>query len=495
MIDLIKSLPSTFRHHFKKWKRAPIAIKLAISIALLIVTGMSFLGFAIMHHQKNELSQQVNTMGNTLARHLAGSASDLVMADDVLGLETLVKNLPDNNVLGVLVIAENGTPLASSGIQPAQALIEMQRKNAAVHQVNAFNWEVFGEDRALISFISPIKYNDLVAGHVVLTFSLNAMQQSLGESRAMIIFITGLTTWLAIGVAFVMSRHLSRPIQQLVIASQEIERGNYTYRLREERNDEIGDLEQAFNQMAAGLLRKTQVENAFSRYVASNVARKIMETPDQIELGGRHVQASIVFADVVGFTSVAENMAPQAVSELLNEYFSYISTISSLYKGHIDKFIGDCAMIVFGVPDDDSDHSFHAVACAVMIRKLVMKLNETRTARGIVPVNFKIGINSGIVVAGNLGSQERMDYTVIGDTVNIASRLSDVAGSNQIVVLDELYQQDQIKQRIIARPFQVIQVRGKQKPVTTWLIDDVSGDDLQVMQTRIDIILEDKLAS
>ena len=98
-------------------------------------------------------------------------------------------------------------------------------------------------------------------------------------------------------------------------------------------------------------------------------------------------------------------------------------------------------------------------------------------------------------MAGNLGSQERMDYTVIGDTVNIASRLSDVAGSNQIVVLDELYQQDQIKQRIIARPFQVIQVRGKQKPVTTWLIDDVSGDDLQVMQTRIDIILEDKLAS
>ena len=126
---------------------------------------------------------------------------------------------------------------------------------------------------------------------------------------------------------------------------------------------------------------------------------------------------------------------------------------------------------------------------------MVMKLNETRAARGIVPVNFKIGINSGIVVAGNLGSQERMDYTVIGDTVNIASRLSDVAGSNQIVVLDELYQQDQIKQRIIARPFQVIQVRGKQKPVTTWLIDDVSGDDLQVMQTRIDIILEDKLAS
>ena len=202
-----------------------------------------------------------------------------------------------------------------------------------------------------------------------------------------------------------------------------------------------------------------------------------------------------MFADVVGFTSVAENMAPQAVSELLNEYFSYISTISSLYKGHIDKFIGDCAMIVFGVPDEDNDHSFHAVACAIMIRKLVMQLNEARVKRGVVPVNFKIGVNSGIVVAGNLGSKERMDYTVIGDTVNIASRLSDVAGSNQIVVLDELYQKQEIKQRIRAQFYKVIQVRGKQKPVTTWLIDDVIGDDLQVMQTRIEIILEDKLAS
>ena len=492
---MLKKLKKTSTHHLKKWKSAPIAIKLAIAIALLIMTGMSFLGFAILHHQKNVLTEQVNTMGNTLARHLAGSASDMVMADDVLGLQTLVKSLPDNNVLGVLVIADNGEILASSGVLPEKELIERQRKTAELRKVTSFEWEASEGSNTLISFISPIEYNGLVAGHVVLTFSRSAMLLSLGESRAMIIFITVLTTWLAIGSAFYMSRHLSQPIQQLVFASQEIERGNYTYRLKEDRKDEIGDLEQAFNQMAAGLLRKTQVENAFSRYVSSNVARKIMEQPDQIELGGRHVHASVVFADVVGFTSVAENMPPQEVSKLLNEYFSYISTISSLYKGHIDKFIGDCAMIVFGAPDEDTDHSFHALACAIMINKLVVQLNNCRIRSGIMPVNFKIGVNSGIVVAGNLGSQERMDYTVIGDTVNLASRLSDVAGSNQIVILDELYQQPEIKARITAQPYKVIQVRGKAKPVTTWLVENVMGEDLQVMQTRIDIILEDKFTS
>lgn len=465
-----------------------------MAITLLIITGMGMLGLAILNHQKNVLSQQIENMGNTLATQMAGSASDLVMADDALGLQTLVKNFPDNNVLGVLVISESGVVLASGGLKPAAELIEKQRKNSLLRQVKTFEWHASTESSVLVSFISPIEYNGLVAGHVVLTFSRSAMQQSLRESRLMIIFITALTTLLAIAVAFVMSRHLTRPIQHLVVASREIEQGNYAYRLSEQRNDEIGDLSLAFNQMAEGLLRKTQVESAFSRYVSSNVARKIMEQPDQIELGGRHVQASVVFADVVGFTSMAENMAPQAVIDLLNEYFSYISAISSLYKGHIDKFIGDCAMIVFGAPYEDKEHVYQAVACAVMIRKLVMKLNETRVSRNLLPVHFRIGVNSGNMVAGNLGSQERMDYTVIGDTVNMASRLSAVAGSDQIVILDEIYKIPEINQRVIAKPFRTIQVRGKQKPVTTWLVEDMKGVYSQIMQTRIDAVLQDKVS-
>lgn len=473
----------------------PIAIKLAMSIALLIGIGMSLMGYAILQHQKNVLTEQVGNMGNTLAKQLASNASDMVMADDLLGLQTLVNGLPDNNVLGVLVVSEKGATLAKSGIQPEALLIEAQRKNALLRQVHEFEWRNPIDANILISFISPIEFNNLVAGHVLLTFSRSAMQLSLRESGLMIIQITMLTTLLAIVVAFVMSRHLSRPIHHLVVASQEIDRGNYAYRLHENRNDEIGELAQAFNQMAEGLLRKTQVESAFSRYVSSNVARKIMETPDQIELGGKHMQASVIFADVVGFTSMAEKMPPHDVIELLNEYFSLISKVSSLHNGHIDKFIGDCAMIVFGAPDEDAEHSFHALACAVMIRKLVTSLNESRIRQGLLPVHFRIGVNSGGVVAGNLGSYERMDYTVIGDTVNLASRLATLAGSDQIVILDELYSQPAIRARLIAHAHQTIQVRGKDKPVTTWLVDDVSGESQQIMQQHIDGMLQERLAS
>jgi uncharacterized membrane protein affecting hemolysin expression len=147
-------------------------------IALLLVSGMSMLGLTVLQHQRNVLSQQVENMGNTLARHLAGSASDMVMADDVLGLQTLVKSLPDNNVLGVLVISEAGMSLASSGLLPDANLVDSQRKKSLLRQVSAFEWREKATDKTLISFMSPIEYNDLVAGYVVLTFSRSAMLES-----------------------------------------------------------------------------------------------------------------------------------------------------------------------------------------------------------------------------------------------------------------------------------------------------------------------------
>ena len=351
------------------------------------------------------------------------------------------------------------------------------------------------ESHELVTFISPVHFNELLAGHALVTFSKSAMVKSLQESKQVIIITTVLMTLLAIFLAFVMSKHLSKPIYNLVDASKAIGDGDFHYRLSERRNDEIGELSLAFNQMADGLLKKSQVENIFSRYVSSSVAKKIMENLDEVELGGKYVNASVLFADIVGFTSMSENMPPQKVASLLNEYFSYISIISQHYNGHIDKFMGDCAMVVFGVPEHDSEHSFHAISCAIMIQKLVKKRNAIREQEGLLPVNFRIGINTGNMVAGNLGSSDRMDYTVIGDPVNLASRLSSVAGSDQIVIMDELYQAEPIRDRIIAHRHETIRVRGKQLPVSTYLVDDIKPEYAQQMEKFIDAILTEYSAA
>jgi len=472
----------------------PIAIKLALAITLLVVSGLSMLGFTILENQKNIMTEQVIGMGTTVATQLANSANEMVLSDDNLGLQTLINNLVDkNNILGAIVLSDKGLAMAKGGTVPGENTIKYQsRKTTEPRQVRYFEWVVNLESdnsHELVTFVTPVHFKNLLAGHVLVTFTKKFMDQSLQESKQVIILITALMTLISIFLAFFMSNHLSKPIHKLVDASKAIGEGNYSFRLNERRNDEIGELATAFNQMADGLLKKSQVENAFSRYVSSSVAKKVMENLESVELGGKHVHASVLFADIVGFTSISENLPPKEIASLLNEYFSYISKISAVYKGHIDKFMGDCAMVVFGVPEHNPNHSFNAVACAVMIQKLVQKLNIQRTKQGKIAVHFRIGINTGNMIAGNLGSDDRMEYTVIGDPVNIASRLSSVASSDQTVIMEELYLQESVKNKIIATMHETISVRGKTKPVSTYFVEELRADYKKSMDETIDKML------
>jgi len=474
--------------------RIPIAIKLALAITLLIVTGMTTLGYTILENQKKIMSELVIGLGTTVVTQLANSSKEMVLSDDTLGLQTLINNLVDKkSILGAVIIADDGQVLATRGSTPGEHTTRLYRKRTtALNQINHFEWRwnfSSKDSHKLVTFISPIHFKELLAGHVMVSFTKNYMVQSLQQSKQVIIIVTILMTVVAIFLAFLMSKHLSKPIYNLVTASKAIGSGDFTFRLSERRNDEIGELALAFNQMADGLLKKSQVENVFSRYVSSSVAKKIMENLEEVELGGKHVNASVLFADIVGFTGISENLPPNEVTNILNEFFSYISQISEFHNGHIDKFMGDCAMVVFGVPENDPDHSFNAIACAIMIQKLVVKLNNIRLKNNQLPIHFRIGVNTGGMVAGNLGSNDRMDYTVIGDPVNLASRLSNIAQSDQIIILDELFHTDSIKARIMARPYKTIAVRGIQKPVSTYLVEDIITDNTS-MDDEIDKLLK-----
>jgi len=469
--------------------RIPIAIKLALAITLLILSGMSTLGFILLENQKTVLSQQINSMGSAIAKQFASSASEMVLSGDSLGLQTLVNNLVDNQqIKGAMILSDKNKIIVKSGQTPSTDFIQHQiDNNKTAHH---FEWNANKNDRdPLICFDSPIKFKQLIAGHIIMTFSKQQMVQSLESSRFVIIFTTVIMSIIAILLAFVMSRHLSKPIYNLVAASKAIGAGDFKYRLNERRNDELGELALAFDQMAQGLYEKAQVEDVFSRYVSSNVAEKILENLDDVELGGKHVNASVLFADIVGFTSISEKLPPQDIASLLNEYFSLISTIAQMHNGHIDKFMGDCAMVVFGVTDHSDHHSLDAINCSIMIRDTISQLNTTRLHHGKIPIHLKIGINSGVMIAGNLGSSDRMEYTVIGDPVNIASRLANIAESGQIIILEELYKTDSVSSQIIANKHKIIRVRGKQDPVSTWLVDNTRPQNQKLMKQQINHIL------
>ncbi len=475
-------------------KYFPIAYKLAIILTILITAGMVLLGLVIVTNQTQLLRHQINGFGQATVSQLGESSKELILSDDLLSLMIVTNNLSANdNILGAMVYSDNGKVLASSGIVPGDDIIQLYARSKQVDELSySVEWVANSQKGKVvdaISFIAPIRFQNVITGHALVTFSKSSLSQAIQQTISAIAGATLFMIFLGIIIAFVMGKKLSRPIHRLMDASKAISNGQYNYHIKERRNDEIGYLTEAFNKMASGLLEKSQVENAFSRFVSTSVAKQIMENLDHIHLGGKHVEGSVLFADIVGFTSYSEKLPPSEVADMLNEYFSYISLASSFYHGTIDKYMGDCAMVIFGIPEANSDHKFHALACAVMIQKLVSRLNAIRIRDGKHAIHFRIGVNSGMMLAGNMGSQERMQYTVVGETVNLASRLHTVAEKDQIIITDMLYHDDDVQWRIQAQRFKSIKLRGISEPVSTYVVTDVNGSYQASMEAQINEIM------
>ena len=178
----------------------------------------------------------------------------------------------------------------------------------------------------------------------------------------------------------------------------------------------------------------SKVKNTFKRYVSKQVVDNLLEDETKLNLGGEEREVTILFTDIRGFTSMSENMEPEQVVMTLNEYFSEMIDIVFKHNGTLDKIIGDELMVVFGAPLAADDDTERALNTAVEMQNKIKELNDIRKQRGEDPVLVGAGINKGFVVSGNIGSRDMMDYTVIGDTVNLGSRLCSAAGPGEIIV-------------------------------------------------------------
>ncbi|MBU0945028.1 MAG: HAMP domain-containing protein [Proteobacteria bacterium] len=448
-----------------KIRSLPITIKLALVITTVIIVGMGLLSLFILGNQSTVFDQQTDAYASALGDQLSNAAIEPLLAGDLQAIEQLTTNLADNEgIEGVAIFSDQSTMLSAIGINP-------QQNPALILPTEPLYWYI-GESKqiGLTSYVSKINFRDLTLGYCLITFDRSFMNTAYGKTIRTISAITALMVLLGIIVAAFLSKQLSRPIKDLVEGSQEISRGNYRYRFQERRQDELGQLMGSLNTMTEGLLRKEQVEKTFSRYVSPNVACALMNNLEQIHLGGSHVEATVLFADISGFTTLSEGLEPTAINNLLNEYFTLIDQIAGKHGGHIDKYIGDCAMILFGVPLLDKEHGLNGVSCAVEIQEVIKEYNLTRLHQGKITVEFSIGINSGTMLAGNMGSERRMEYTVVGNAVNLASRLSSIASAGQIIVTRELH--DSLDLATLFETYQAgtIKLRGKGTPVEVWQI-------------------------
>jgi len=233
-----------------------------------------------------------------------------------------------------------------------------------------------------------------------------------------------------LGVA--LSRSLTRPVKDLVAATGRVAKGDYETSVAVASLDEIGTLADAFNDMTRGLLLRERYRSVLNKVVSQDVAAELMR--GDVELGGENRLVTVMFADIRGFTALTEGMEPQRVIGLLNECMEYLSQAIDAEGGVVDKYIGDEVMAVFGAPVTQDDHARRAVRAALRMREGMISFNALRQARGEAPLGVGVGINSGLAVAGNMGSKSRLNYTVVGDVVNLASRLAGQAQAGQILV-------------------------------------------------------------
>ncbi|MBR2430799.1 adenylate/guanylate cyclase domain-containing protein [bacterium] len=206
---------------------------------------------------------------------------------------------------------------------------------------------------------------------------------------------------------------------------------------------------------------KEKVKSAMGKYISEDIMKRVMQDIDNLGLGGKRANVTVLFSDIRGFTSMSEQMSPAEVSEILNEYFTEMEPIITQYNGVINKFIGDAVMAIFGEPIQDKKHAENAVKCAYAMLEKVKELQKKWANEGKPKIEIGVGINTGEVFVGNIGSINRMEYTVIGDTVNLASRLESYNKTYKTKLLISTTTYEEVKGIVDVIKISDVQIRGK----------------------------------
>jgi class 3 adenylate cyclase len=265
---------------------------------------------------------------------------------------------------------------------------------------------------------------------------------------------THLSGFVALLIAILLlhniSRNITRPIVQLASATKDVAEGNLE-KVRQslpppKHKDEIAVLCHSFDEMVRGLQDRAKVKGVLNKVVSQEIAQEILQ--GTIHLGGEEKKVSVLFADIRGFTAMTQAMPPQKVIELLNTCMTKISQAVDRNKGVIDKYVGDEAMALFGAPLTRSDDALHAIRSALEMIEAMKKWNEERQKRGEPLIELGIGIHTGPMLVGNMGAENRLNYTVIGSNVNLASRVCSAAKKMEILVTRDTLEEPFVKEHI-----------------------------------------------
>lgn len=268
-----------------------------------------------------------------------------------------------------------------------------------------------------------------------------------------------------------LSSRVSRPLLAIRGVVRRIGTGDLDARAHAGGKDEFSEVGAAINEMAVGLRERQAIKSAFARYVSGQVLDTILASGRAPAVEGDRRKITVLFSDIRSFTSLAERLTPEEVVQLLNEYFALMVDVIFRHHGTLDKFLGDGLMVIFGAPTEDPDQEQHAIQAAIEMQHAVRGLSLKWEAEGKQPIRIGIGICSGYAIVGNVGSEERLEYTAIGDTVNLASRLESATKEVGVDILIADTTVQGLRDLFRGRQIGPIHVRNRHEPVMTYTID------------------------
>jgi adenylate cyclase len=470
----------------RKHRRIPIFAKLAIVSTFLMSLFICSISFIILWEQKQQFVSQLIDFGDGLVRIAGSNAADKILGEEELVLFQLAKNLAQNEqVLFAVITDHKKIVLAHSRMENVGLPYDPPQKVNVLQAAGSVRKSIIrlGEEEVLY-FETTVLYQNLKVGEVHLAVSQAKILKSLSDAKFFVVMLTLVVIGLGIVLSLGLSMYFTVPIRQLSETAKALGMGQFSHRVRTKRNDEFGDLAFAFNRMAEDLEVKEKIKDSFGRYVTPEIVDIILANPESQWMKGATVEASVLFVDIRGFTALSENKTPEVIVDLLNDYLTRVTDSVIRHGGHVNKFVGDEAMAVFGAPAANPDHALAAVRAGLEIQDEIAELNLQKKMDGM-KIGVGVGINSGEMLSGNLGSQKRMEYTVIGDNVNIASRLTKVAKAGEILISKKTF--DAIGEKERELRFEArgkAPVKGRRAHVTIYSVTRSKGEEYGDLQAQ-----------
>ena len=469
LADDIKGLVKDKRGNFVEGlppPRIPIWLQFFAATMVIIITTIFVMSFFILSQQKERLYRQTIKIGKVSLNYFSSNSSVPLLEDNILRLNTLIKDATTvEGLLYAIIVDHNQTIKAHTDINKIGKTYEKfaHMENVKKEQnVTYFNY-YSKSGQHVLNLTRPVLFKGKKLGQVHVGVSIDFIEKLIHQARLTIVVITFFIILFGSVIAVWLGFHFSRPISNLVLATGEIGSGNYRHKIILARNDELGNLATAFNRMGDELWKNSLMQKSFGKYIGSEVLEMIMADPESAWLKGHRNEVTIVFTDIRGFSSYSKSKEPEEIVEGLNKYFEIATQAIQDHGGYVDKFIGDAVLGVFGVPVYHKDHVERGVRAAIDMQK---KFMNKRNNGDILLQSVGIGINSGVVVSGNIGSQDKMEYTVIGDTVNLAANLNSLANPGEIIITKSVY--ENLEDIITVKPLSPQHIKGKTKPVETF---------------------------